>query len=116
MRAIGGTSTVNPIRAVRAPNASARAQMKNAPIADRQNMPAEGSIAASKEKGRTTTATQNKRLLRGTIIQGHGATLTTYPALREESPALWALAGACGSAECSRLGALPRRWRTSTRP
>src|SRR5437867_11806901 len=70
MRAIVGSSTLRPVRPVRAANPSARAQRKNSPMAHRQSTLAEGSIAPSSEKGRITTATQNKRLLRGTIIHG----------------------------------------------
>src|SRR6266567_5014024 len=70
MRAIAGSSTLTPSRPVRAANPSARAQRKNSPMAHRQSTLVEGSTAPSSEKGRITTATQNKSLLRGTIIQG----------------------------------------------
>src|SRR6266571_5143118 len=70
MRTIAGSSTLRPSKRVRAANPSARAQRKKTPMAHRQSTLAEGSTAPSSEKGRITTATQNKRLLRGAIIQG----------------------------------------------
>src|SRR5439155_20229338 len=52
----------------RAPNASASAAIPSPPTQTAQTGAASGASPASNADGRTTTVTQNKSLLRGTII------------------------------------------------